>query len=103
MLQIIDIVGPATVGSLTAGGIVLANIAAGLGVAGISNSIIHLSLIVITVFNYFVLNLVISFEQSIGIALTVIGCILLALGTKCFGGDDQEEEPSPVQRGASQG
>lgn len=74
------------VGCFTAGGIVLANISAGLGVAGISNSIIHSSLVVVTMFNYFLLNQLISFEQSIGIVLTVLGGMLLALGTTCCGG-----------------
>jgi drug/metabolite transporter (DMT)-like permease len=92
LLDLIDILGPAMVGCFTAGGIVLANISAGLGVAGISNSIIHSSLVVVTVFNYFVLNQLISFEQSIGVVLTVIGGMLLALGTTCCGGSDTEQE-----------
>jgi len=109
MLDFIDILGPAMVGSFTAGGIVLANISAGIGIAGVSNSIIHSSLVIVTVFNYFVLNQLISFEQSIGVVLTVIGGILLALGEKinaCCGGAEAEEEEdsSPeVKRGLLNG
>jgi drug/metabolite transporter (DMT)-like permease len=99
VLDFIDILGPAMVGCFTAGGIVLANISAGIGIAGISNSIIHSSLVIVTVFNYFVLNQLISFEQSIGVVLTLIGGILLALGERintCCGGaePDQEEDSS---------
>ena len=55
-LPLIDIVGPLTIGLCTAISIVLANIAAGIGIAGISNSIIHCSLVIVTTFNYFVFN-----------------------------------------------
>jgi uncharacterized membrane protein len=58
--------------------IVLANIAAGIGIAGISNSIIHCSLVIVTTFNYFVFNQALSLLQVLGILLTVIGGILLA-------------------------
>lgn len=69
-------------GTFTSLGIVLANIGAGLGIAGISNSIIHTSLPIVTTFNYFVFNQPLSFEQVIGILLTVGGGILLAFDEK---------------------
>jgi drug/metabolite transporter (DMT)-like permease len=58
--------------------IVLANIAAGIGIAGISNSIIHTSLVIVTTINYFVFNQALSLLQVLGILLTVVGGILLA-------------------------
>jgi uncharacterized membrane protein YbhN (UPF0104 family) len=57
---------------------VLANIAAGIGIAGISNSIIHCSLVIVTTFNYFVFNQALSLLQVLGIVLTVLGGVLLA-------------------------
>ena len=81
-MDLIDLLGPAMVGCFTAGGIVLANISAGLGIAGISNSIIHSSLVVVTLFNYFVFSQIISFEQSIGVVLTLVGGVMLAMGDK---------------------
>lgn len=81
-LSLIDILGPISVGVFTAVAIVLANIAAGIGIAGISNSIIHCSLVIVTLFNYFVFNQIISFEQFIGIILTIVGGVLLALDGK---------------------
>ena len=53
-LPLSSIIGPAAVGLFTSLGIVFANIGAGLGIAGISNSIIHCSLVIVTLFNYFV-------------------------------------------------
>lgn len=61
-LPIESVIGPAIIGVLTAMAIVLANIAAGIGIAGISNSIIHCSLVIVTLFNYFVFKQSISFE-----------------------------------------
>lgn len=94
----IDILGPAAIGVFTAGGIVLANIAAGLGIAGISNSIIHCSLVIVTLFNYFVLNQLLSFEQFIGVMLTMVGGLLIAVGekvTSCGKDADENEDYSP--------
>jgi uncharacterized membrane protein len=70
------------VGVFTALGIVLANIAAGIGIAGISNSIIHCSLVIVTLFNFFVFNQMLSMEQFIGIFLTFAGGVLIALDEK---------------------
>jgi drug/metabolite transporter (DMT)-like permease len=81
-LSLTEIVGPIAVGTFTSLGIVLANIGAGLGIAGISNSIIHTSLVIVTLFNYFVFNQPLSLEQVIGILLTVSGGILLAFDDK---------------------
>mgnify|MGYP001038954152 CR=1 FL=1 len=69
-------------GIFTALGIVLANIGAGLGIAGISNSIIHTSLVIVTIFNYFVFNQALTFEQVIGVLLTVLGGVLVAFDDK---------------------
>jgi drug/metabolite transporter (DMT)-like permease len=73
--------------------IVISNIAGGIGIVGISNSIVHCNLVVTTVFNFLVLNQNISFFQMIGILMTVFGGILLALDDKlnkiCFGGSSQ--------------
>ena len=55
-LPIQEIIGPIAVGVFTSLGIVLSNIGAGIGIAGISNSIIHTSLVIVTVFNYFIFN-----------------------------------------------
>ena len=77
-LPLIDIVGPLTIGLCTAISIVLANIAAGIGIAGISNSIIHCSLVIVTTFNYFVFNQTLSLLQVLGIFLTFLGGVLLA-------------------------
>jgi drug/metabolite transporter (DMT)-like permease len=96
-LELVEIVAPLAIGIFTSTGIVLANIAAGLGIAGISNSIIHTNLVLITVFNYFVLNQLLSFEQSIGIMLTVLGGLLLAIGEKiaaCGKPSEEEEQPT---------
>lgn len=73
-------------GVCTALGIVLANIGAGLGIAGISNSIIHTSLVIVTVFNYFVFNQLLTFEQVIGVSLTVLGGVLVACDGMLFKG-----------------
>lgn len=81
-LPLSDIIGPIAVGACTALGIVLANIGAGLGIAGISNSIIHTSLVIVTVFNYFVFNQPLTLEQVIGISLTVLGGVLVAFDDK---------------------
>ena len=81
-LEIGEILGPLSVGLFTAVAIVAANIGAGLGIAGISNSIIHCSLVLVTLFNYFVFHQLISFEQAIGICLTFLGAILLAMEDK---------------------
>jgi len=70
------------VGAFTALGIVLANIGAGLGIAGISNSIIHTSLVIVTVFNYFIFNQPLTLEQVIGVFLTVLGGVLVAFDDK---------------------
>jgi len=53
-LSLIEIIGPLSIGLFTAIGIVFANIGAGIGIAGISNSIIHSSIVIVTTFNYFV-------------------------------------------------
>lgn len=55
-LELSEIVGPLSVGLFTAVAIVAANIAAGIGIAGISNSIIHCSLVLVTLFNYFIFH-----------------------------------------------
>lgn len=81
-LPLSDIVGPIAVGTCTALGIVLANIGAGLGIAGISNSIIHTSLVIVTVFNYFVFNQLLTLEQVIGVLLTMLGGVLVAFDDK---------------------
>ena len=77
-LPLIDIIGPLTIGLCTAISIVLANIAAGIGIAGVSNSIIHCSLVIVTTFNYFIFNQAVSLLQVLGILLTFFGGILLA-------------------------
>lgn len=55
-LSLSDIVGPLIIGLCTALAIVFMNIAAGIGIASIANSICHCSLVLITVFNYFVFH-----------------------------------------------
>lgn len=59
-LPLTDVIGPFCVGIFTSLGIVGANIGAGLGIAGVSNSIIHCSLVIVTVFNYLVFHQAIS-------------------------------------------
>ncbi len=44
------------IGFFTALGIVFTNIAGGIGVAGISMSIVHCQLVLVTVFNYFIFS-----------------------------------------------
>ena len=55
-LPLIEMLGPLAIGLFTALGIVLANIGAGIGIAGISNSIIQSSIVIVTTFNYFIFN-----------------------------------------------
>jgi len=55
-LPLIDIIAPLVIGLCTAMAIVFSNIAAGIGIAGISNSMIHCSIVIVTTFNYFVFN-----------------------------------------------
>lgn len=78
-------VGPLSIGLFTALGIVLANIGAGIGIAGISNSIIQSSIVIVTTFNYFIFNQPLSLLQVLGIVLTFFGCILLAFEDKIIG------------------
>jgi uncharacterized membrane protein len=77
-----DLFFPFFIGIFTSLGIVFTNIAGGIGVAGISNAISHQQLVLTTVFNYFVFKQDISGMQCIGIMLTVIGGITLALEDK---------------------
>ena len=81
-------------GLFTSLGIVMANIGAGIGIAGVSNSIVHCSLVIITVFNYFVFHQAVTFLQFIGVLLTVCGGILLAFDDKinaCFDSSHEKE------------
>lgn len=82
---LIDMVGPLAIGLFTALGIVLANIGAGIGIAGISNSIIQSSIVIVATFNYFIFNQPLSLLQVLGIVLTFFGCILLAFEDKIIG------------------
>ena len=82
-LPLSEIIGPFLIGAFSSLAIVLANIAAGIGIAGISNSIIHCSLVIVTVFNYFIFRQPISSMQVIGVFLTVLGGILLAFDNQC--------------------
>jgi drug/metabolite transporter (DMT)-like permease len=84
-LPLIEMIGPLAIGQFTALGIVLANIGAGIGIAGISNSIIHSSIVIVTTFNYFIFNQPLSLLQVLGISLTFFGCILLAFEDKIIG------------------
>jgi drug/metabolite transporter (DMT)-like permease len=77
-----DLFFPLLIGFFTSAGIVFTNIAGGIGVAGISNSISHQQLILVTVFNYFIFGQNISGMQCLGIMLTAIGGITVALEDK---------------------
>jgi hypothetical protein len=55
-LPLIEYVGPLAIGLFTALAIVFANIGAGIGIAGVSNSIIQSSIVIVATFNYFVFN-----------------------------------------------
>jgi len=83
---------PMLIGFFTAGGIVLTNIAGGIGVAGISNSISHCQMVVVTFFNYFIFSQDISFIQFIGVILAVLGGIILAFEDKLIGKQKTEDK-----------
>lgn len=55
-LTLSQVIGPLLVGTFQALAIVLSNIAAGLGIAGVSNSIIHVSIVCVTIFNFVVFS-----------------------------------------------
>ena len=84
-LPLIEYIGPLAIGLFTALAIVFANIGAGIGIAGISNSIIQSSIVIVTTFNYFIFNQPLSWYQMLGIFMTLIGLFLLTFEEKITG------------------